>query len=105
VWHADAAPGAAPAAKQALPIVNVSALDFRFRLSVRSAPRGQIEFRVRNRGAAPHDFQIAGKKTRILSGGGFQRLRVTIRRAGRYPYICTVPGHAAAGMKGTFVVK
>ena len=25
-------------------------------------------------------------------------------KAGSYPYLCTVPGHAAAGMKGTFTV-
>jgi len=104
VRHADAAP-AAPAAKQALPYVNVSALDFSFRLSVKSWQRGTIEFRVRNRGAAPHDFKIAGKKTPILSGGGFARLRVRIARPGRYQYICTVPGHAAAGMKGVFTVR
>ena len=32
-------------------------------------------------------------------------LTVTIKKAGKYPYLCTVPGHAAAGMKGTFTVK
>ena len=27
--------------------------------------------------------------------------KVTLKR-GKYTYICTVPGHASAGMKGTF---
>jgi uncharacterized cupredoxin-like copper-binding protein len=30
---------------------------------------------------------------------------VTFRKAGKYPYLCTVAGHAAAGMKGTFTIK
>jgi uncharacterized cupredoxin-like copper-binding protein len=30
---------------------------------------------------------------------------VTFAKKGRYPYSCTVPGHAAAGMKGTFTVR
>jgi len=29
---------------------------------------------------------------------------VTISKAGSYPYLCTVPGHAAAGMKGVLRV-
>jgi len=98
VREADAAP-------QQVRVVSVSALDFSFRLSTRSMQRGTIEFRVRNRGAAPHDFKIAGKKTPVLSAGGFARLRTRIAKPGRYAYICTVPGHAAAGMKGVFVVK
>jgi uncharacterized cupredoxin-like copper-binding protein len=26
-------------------------------------------------------------------------------KKGRYSYLCTVPGHAAAGMKGVFTVR
>jgi uncharacterized cupredoxin-like copper-binding protein len=29
---------------------------------------------------------------------------VTFSKAGTYPYLCTVPGHAAAGMKGVLRV-
>jgi uncharacterized cupredoxin-like copper-binding protein len=31
-------------------------------------------------------------------------LRVVFRKAGRYRYLCTVPGHAAAGLKGVLRV-
>jgi len=30
---------------------------------------------------------------------------VTINKAGKYPFLCTVTGHAAGGMKGTFTVR
>ena len=29
-------------------------------------------------------------------------LTVTLKKGKKYPYMCTVPGHAAAGMKGVF---
>ena len=32
------------------------------------------------------------------------RIVVTFKKKGAYPYLCTVPGHAAAGMKGVFTV-
>jgi plastocyanin len=30
---------------------------------------------------------------------------VTFAKKGKFRYLCTVPGHAAAGMKGTFTVR
>jgi uncharacterized cupredoxin-like copper-binding protein len=30
---------------------------------------------------------------------------VVTLKTGNYPYLCTVPGHAEAGMKGTFTVR
>jgi uncharacterized cupredoxin-like copper-binding protein len=85
--------------------VRVIATDFKFTLSRRSVPAtGTVIFTVVNRGKIAHDFRIAGKKTRILAPGKSQVLRVVIRRKGRYAYVCTLTGHAAAGMKGTFSV-
>jgi uncharacterized cupredoxin-like copper-binding protein len=31
-------------------------------------------------------------------------LKVTVSKPGNYEYLCTVPGHAAGGMKGTLKV-
>ena len=85
--------------------VTVNMTEFKFALSKRTAARGAVTFRVVNKGTISHDFKIAGKKTRILRAGGSAPLVVTFRRAGRYPYLCTLPSHAAAGMKGVFVVR
>jgi uncharacterized cupredoxin-like copper-binding protein len=79
--------------------------ELRFTLSKRTVPKAPVTFAVTNRGKLRHDFKIAGKKTPLLSGGKKATLSVTFKKAGRYPYLCTVPGHAAAGMKGTLVVK
>ena len=78
--------------------------EFRFTLSKRAVRRGTVVFKVTNRGTLAHDFQIAGKKTKRLGKGATATLRVVFRKAGRYPYKCTVPGHAAAGMKGVLKV-
>ena len=40
----------------------------------------------------------------MLSPKQSATLKVTFAKAGKYPYSCTVPGHAALGMKGTLTV-
>lgn len=84
--------------------VTVSGSEFKFVLSKKTARRGVVVFRVKNVGKLGHDFAIKGRKTRVLSPGQAATLRVTFLRKGKYPYKCTVPGHAAAGMKGVFTI-
>lgn len=86
-------------------IVRVSGKEYKFTLSRSSGPRGAFSFRFKNVGHIAHDFKIAGKKTPLLQPGKSATLNVRIAKAGRYRYICTVPGHATLGMKGTFRVK
>jgi glucose/arabinose dehydrogenase len=83
-------------------VVRVVARDFSYTLSRRSAPPGRVRFVVVNKGATPHDFAIAGRKTRLLKPNGRATLDVLLAKAGTYRYRCTVPGHAALGMRGTF---
>src|SRR5262249_39102115 len=84
--------------------VNVTASEFKFVLRPKSARRGVVGFKGKNVGKLGHDFKIKGRKTRVLSPGQSATLRVTFLRKGKYPYTCTVPGHAAAGMKGVFTI-
>ena len=84
--------------------VNVAASEFKFVLSAKTAKRGLVTFKVTNVGKLQHDFSIHGRKTRLLSHGQSATLRVTFLRKGHYTYTCTVPGHAAAGMKGVFTI-
>jgi len=83
--------------------VAVTATEFHFALSKMSAPAGKVTFVLVNKGHISHDFQIAGKKTATIGPGKTATLVVVLKK-GRYPYSCTLPGHASAGMKGTFTV-
>jgi uncharacterized cupredoxin-like copper-binding protein len=82
--------------------VRVTAKDtLRFVLSTRRARHGKTIFKVKNVGNLRHDFKIAGKKTRLLGHNQTATLTVVLSK-GKHRYSCTVPGHAAAGMKGVF---
>jgi len=80
--------------------VGVTATEFHFKLTKTSVPHGTVTFTIVNKGKLAHDFKIDGKKTPLINPGKSAKLTVTLK-AGKYPYLCTVPGHAAAGMKGT----
>ena len=84
--------------------VTVTATEFHFKLSKTSVPHGSVTFTVVNKGKLSHDFKIAGKKTPLIKPGKTAKLTVTLKK-GKSAYLCTVPGHAAAGMKGTLTVK
>ncbi|MCU0307996.1 MAG: plastocyanin/azurin family copper-binding protein [Thermoleophilia bacterium] len=83
---------------------NVTAGDLFFRGMPKSVPAGTHTFVLKNTGNAPHDLKIGTKKTKILQKGQTGRVTVTLKK-GKVSYICTVPGHAQAGMKGTLTVK
>ena len=58
------------------------------------------------------DFVPAAMKDKILAStklaGGGETVEVTFTapaKAGKYDYLCTFPGHFAAGMKGVLTVK
>ena len=78
--------------------------EFKFTVSKTSVPAGPVTFAVTNKGSLPHDFSIGGKKTALIQPGKTAKLAVTLKK-GKATYQCTVPGHAAAGMKGTLTVK
>ena len=79
--------------------------EFKFTLSKKTIAKGVTTFKVTNRGSIKHDFKIAGKKTPSLATGKIATLKVTFTKAGKYTYLCTLPGHAAGGMKGILTVK
>jgi uncharacterized cupredoxin-like copper-binding protein len=84
----------------------VKAGEFYFKLSAKSlAKPGKVTFIVKNAGHVSHDFRIDGKQTPLLKPGSTAKLIVTFKKAGKYPYLCTVIGHAAAGMEGVFTVR
>ena len=100
-------PAAAQKSAAKATVVTVTAgkpSELKFKLSKLSVPHGTVTFKVTNSGALPHDFKIGTKKTALLSPGQSKSLTVTLAKAGKFPFLCTVSGHAAAGMKGTLTV-
>jgi len=86
--------------------ISVSGKEFSFKLSKKSLARpGTATFTFKNAGHMLHDFKINGKKTSLIKPGKTAKLTVSFKRKGRYSYLCTVPGHAAAGMRGVFTVR
>jgi len=79
--------------------------EFRFIVLPKTVKKGLVTFKVANKGMLAHDFKIAGKKTKTLARGKTAALQVTFGKVGRFAYLCTLPSHAAAGMKGVLVVK
>jgi uncharacterized cupredoxin-like copper-binding protein len=95
---------ASPIAHSASTTVTVTAVEFKFTLSTKSVKPGSVTFKVMNKGKIAHDFMIKGKKTPLVQPGKSASLTVSFPSAGSFPYKCTVPGHAALGMKGTLKV-
>jgi uncharacterized cupredoxin-like copper-binding protein len=85
--------------------VQVQGGEYFLKLGTKSiATPGKVTFVFSNVGHVQHDFKIDGKVTPLVSPGKKATLVVTMKK-GSFPYLCTVPGHAAAGMKGTLTVR
>jgi uncharacterized cupredoxin-like copper-binding protein len=99
-----ASPQAVKAANATTKITVVGS-EFKFAFSKRSIPApGTVVFTFVNKGKISHNFKIGGKVTPNLLPGKSATLTVKFTKKGHYAYSCTIPGHAGAGMKGTFSV-
>lgn len=73
------------------------------------APAGKVTLKLKNGTAVPHNVAIKGKglkKPAIgkVVGKGKTSVATATLKAGSYIFYCSVPGHEAAGMKGTLKV-
>jgi uncharacterized cupredoxin-like copper-binding protein len=68
-----------------------------------------IELTLRNGGSIPHDFTLvdgaSGPVKIEAQGGQTARGTFAIDSPGTYAFVCSVPGHAAAGMQGTITAQ
>jgi plastocyanin len=97
-----AAAGVAAHAGATAKVVKVTAREYHISLSSSKLAPGAVTLVVRNAGKVGHRIEITGpgvsKKTPLLVPGAKATLHVTLK-AGAYHLWCTVPGHAALGMK------
>jgi plastocyanin len=113
--HVNAAFSRRPPARAATTVNVVAGMptEFGFALSKTTVSRGTVTFHVSNGGIVPHDFRICSAPsdgsantcdgTGTPIGGG--TFTVTLTAPGTYEYLCTLSGHAAAGMKGLLTVR
>jgi len=92
-------------ARRADTTVNVTAKDYSFTFSTKTAATGNATFSVKNSGKKDHNFQINGKKTSAIKPGKTAKLTVSFQKPGSYSYSSTIDGDASKGMKGTFTAK
>lgn len=104
VFLVASAPAAAATSSTKATTVTVTMTEFKFAFSKASVKKGKVTFKLVNKGTLPHDLKIAGKKSALIAPGKTGTLTVTFTKAGKYAYLCTVAGHAAAGMKGKLKV-
>lgn len=72
------------------------------------APAGETTFDFDNPSAIPHDFVIEKDGQKVAGTEVITEAEESITadlEPGEYTFLCTVPGHAQAGMEGTLTVK
>jgi plastocyanin len=72
-----------------------------------TATAGQVKVDMPNTSSLPHNIElrgVPGAKGKVVPQGQTSTFTVSLK-AGNYTYFCAVPGHEAAGMKGTLAVK
>jgi nitrite reductase (NO-forming) len=114
-----ALPAFAHPAKTSATVVNVVAgkpSEFKYTFSVKTYKTGSYTFKLTDSGTLPHDIKIcssnkggtgntcAGTGSTTISPGGSTSVTFNFKTPGTYEYLCTLPGHAAAGMKGDLKV-
>jgi plastocyanin len=88
--------------------IPISDSGFSFTKTTATASAGTVTLSAVNPQSSPHDISIKGngvdEQGNQVSGGGTSTVTATLK-AGTYEYYCSVPGHEAAGMKGTLTVN
>jgi len=102
-------------------VFDVAARDVAFEPTALSVPAGAaVTVNLTNKGMLQHDWVVVPATidpatatvadaanqadSGMVTGGQNTTVTFTAPAAGDYHFLCTVPGHAAAGMVGTFTV-
>jgi mono/diheme cytochrome c family protein len=75
-----------------------------------TAPGGSLQILSLNKSSIQHDIAVENASGKAIgtgarvSNGGTSKFTAKLK-PGKYTFLCTVPGHAAGGMKGTLTVQ
>lgn len=112
---------AEPAGPEPVSLTFTGGDDFRYDPPTATVPTGaEVTVTYENSGALEHNWllisdradattatdtdAIGGATSGVIPGGTSATFNFVAPAAGDYQYVCTVPGHAAAGMVGTLTV-
>jgi uncharacterized cupredoxin-like copper-binding protein len=88
--------------------IPISSSGFSFTKTSVTASAGTVKLNAMNPQSVPHDISIKGNGVDVkgsqVSNGGVSTVTANLK-AGTYEFYCSVPGHEAAGMKGTLTVS
>jgi plastocyanin len=80
----------------------------KFNKKTLSAKAGKVTITMSNPSNLPHAVAVEGKGVdkdgKTVHKGGKSTVTVTLKK-GKYSFYCPVPGHEAAGMKGTLTIS
>ena len=102
-----AVPTAVPTSDGTVQTIDVELTSFKFTpRELRFGVGDTVAFALKS-GDINHDFTLRDLDIKwVLNRGGASRTeQFTFDRAGTFDLICTVPGHAGAGMVGTITVE
>jgi uncharacterized cupredoxin-like copper-binding protein/uncharacterized membrane protein len=103
---ASAQTGDAPRADADATVVEVTATDLAFDPTTITIDAGEpVNLRLVNRGQILHDLTIPDLDVTLAAEPGETvTTGITVDTPGSHEFLCTVPGHADAGMHGTLTV-
>lgn len=98
----------APSSSVPVQKITIEGNEFAFTPSTVTLKKGQpAEITFKNTGKFPHNLAIAGLgvKSNTIMPGQQDIITFTPDKTGSFDFLCTVPGHADKGMKGTLTVQ
>jgi plastocyanin len=89
--------------------IDVAESGLAYEESTATATAGHVVIKSMNPQGTGHDIALKGdgvdEKGEVVTDGGISTIDIADLKAGTYTFYCSVPGHEAAGMKGTLTVS
>jgi plastocyanin len=105
--HLALVPVMMPASPQRIPpgVLMIQSRNVAFSPDSPAVPSGKVTVAMRNRDLFWHTFTIRALRVDLKVPVGSVRSFTFDARPGTYRFSCRIPGHAAAGMRGTLTVR